>query len=812
MIASLFLVALISDIVQKGLPAFTAHRLMLEVPLKAEVIDPEGKRDRSTLLAADYMALVRAALESAVPGVEGRAAKKQLKDLLSSGAADDLRDRVVGNPNLIGSAATVPVLLSDTADLYFKGEGTAIVERPAARGIATPGGTAGQITILSSSNDFSEQLVEAKRALLARAAAIRAEAQRIGKMKYEGALDRMAELEKSALELEQRGTAPALEEVLDSRIPSMLVALNGGLVKITKFSNASATGEVLVPLLSAGEAKPGSWRLLTYTTPESNRNVSDQSIAYLEKLKSAGKVDRAFNWRFFTAGDSREPELAGIRGAVVGSVLTLLVTMVTCLPVGVLAAIYLEKFAPKNRFTDLIEININNLAAVPSIVFGLLGLCGIFELLRDAQVCATCWRIGLGTARCSHNHHSHAGRAQGRATIYRGSCARGRRFEAASDFPSRSSARHAGYHDRHDHRYGTCSGRNRSPAHDWDGRIYCGRSKKSNGECHGPAGANLLVVGFARTRIPSEDRSRHHGTISRSVRDERHGHLAQKKIRETLVMLNTEVAMDMSLVPEMKMLNGQSSARVPKVVARGVDVYYGEKHALKNVNVDIPERSVMSFIGPSGCGKSTFLRCINRMNDTVASCRVTGKITIDGADVYDPEVDPVELRSRVGMVFQKPNPFPKSIYENVAYGPRIHAKAANKAELDEIVERSLKRASLWLEVKDRLTDSGTSLSGGQQQRLCIARAIAVDPNIILMDEPCSALDPIATARIEELMEELRESYTIVIVTHSMQQAARVSQRTAFFHMGSLVEQGETTQIFTNPVDQRTQDYITGRFG
>lgn len=277
-------------------------------------------------------------------------------------------------------------------------------------------------------------------------------------------------------------------------------------------------------------------------------------------------------------------------------------------------------------------------------------------------------------------------------------------------------------------------------------------------------------------------------------------------------MLNTEVAMDMSLVPEMKTLNNQSNSKTPKVVARGVDVYYGPKHALKDVSVDIPERSVMSFIGPSGCGKSTFLRCINRMNDTVASCRVTGKIMIDGEDVYDPEIDPVELRSRVGMVFQKANPFPKSIYENVAYGPRIHAKAANKAELDEIVERSLRRASLWDEVKDRLADSGTGLSGGQQQRLCIARAIAVDPNIILMDEPCSALDPIATARIEELMEELRQSYTIVIVTHSMQQAARVSQRTAFFHMGSLVEQGDTKQIFTNPVDQRTQDYITGRFG
>ena len=231
-----------------------------------------------------------------------------------------------------------------------------------------------------------------------------------------------------------------------------------------------------------------------------------------------------------------------------------------------------------------------------------------------------------------------------------------------------------------------------------------------------------------------------------------------------------------------------------------------------DVNVDIPDRSVMAFIGPSGCGKSTFLRCLNRMNDTIESCRVSGSITIDGQDIYGPDIDPVELRSRVGMVFQKPNPFPKSIFENVAYGPRIHALAANKTELEGIVEESLKKAGLWGEVKDRLNESGTSLSGGQQQRLCIARSIAIDPEIILMDEPCSALDPIATARIEELMDELRRNYTIVIVTHSMQQAARVSQRTAFFHLGSLVEEGETTAIFTNPKDQRTQDYITGRFG
>jgi phosphate transport system ATP-binding protein len=255
-----------------------------------------------------------------------------------------------------------------------------------------------------------------------------------------------------------------------------------------------------------------------------------------------------------------------------------------------------------------------------------------------------------------------------------------------------------------------------------------------------------------------------------------------------------------------------ASGETPKIHAAGVDVYYAEKQALMDVSLDVPENQVTALIGPSGCGKSTFLRCINRMNDTIPICRVEGTIEIDNRDVYDPEIDVVQLRARVGMVFQKPNPFPKSIYENVAYGPRIHGMARGKADLDNVVETSLRRASLWDEVKDRLTESGTSLSGGQQQRLCIARAIAVNPEVILMDEPCSALDPIATARIEGLMDELRKNYTIVIVTHSMQQAARVSQRTAFFHLGVLVESGATEQIFTNPEDKRTQDYITGRFG
>ena len=249
-----------------------------------------------------------------------------------------------------------------------------------------------------------------------------------------------------------------------------------------------------------------------------------------------------------------------------------------------------------------------------------------------------------------------------------------------------------------------------------------------------------------------------------------------------------------------------------KVSAKDVDVFYGEKQALESVSLEVRENEVTALIGPSGCGKSTFLRCLNRMNDTINICRVTGTILLDGTDVYDRDVDVVQLRARVGMVFQKPNPFPKSIYENVAYGPRIHGMTANKADLGDLVEASLRRAGLWDEVKDRLDQPGTSLSGGQQQRLCIARAIAVNPEVILMDEPCSALDPIATARIEELIDELRENYTIVIVTHSMQQAARVSQRTAFFHLGILVEDGETEHIFTKPEDQRTQDYITGRFG
>ena len=274
----------------------------------------------------------------------------------------------------------------------------------------------------------------------------------------------------------------------------------------------------------------------------------------------------------------------------------------------------------------------------------------------------------------------------------------------------------------------------------------------------------------------------------------------------------TESAGAMEVSVEAGRTVGNIAVDDPVFRCRDVDVYYGEKHAIRKVGIDIARNQVLAMIGPSGCGKSTFLRCLNRMNDTIPGARVQGSILLDGKDIHDRKQDVVQLRARVGMVFQKPNPFPKSIYENVAYGPRIHGLAGDRVELDEIVHGSLQRAGLWEEVKDRLAQPGTSLSGGQQQRLCIARTIAVNPEVILMDEPCSALDPIATARIEDLMEELRQSYAIVIVTHSMQQAARVSQRTAYFHLGDLIEVGETERIFTNPRHRLTEDYITGRFG
>ena len=273
-----------------------------------------------------------------------------------------------------------------------------------------------------------------------------------------------------------------------------------------------------------------------------------------------------------------------------------------------------------------------------------------------------------------------------------------------------------------------------------------------------------------------------------------------------------EIEHDSVIQTDVKGTVGNPFVDTPRMTCRDVYVYYGDTCAIKNASIDVACNEVLAMIGPSGCGKSTFLRCLNRMNDTVPGCRVEGQITLDTIDIYHPSVDVVPLRARVGMVFQKPNPFPNSIYDNIAYGPKIHGLTASKGELDEVVETSLIKAGLWDEVKDRLAEPGTGLSGGQQQRLCIARAIAVSPEVILMDEPCSALDPIATAKIEELIAELRTQFSIVIVTHAMQQAARVSQRTAYFHLGNLVEVGDTDQIFTNPRHRLTEDYITGRFG
>lgn len=280
----------------------------------------------------------------------------------------------------------------------------------------------------------------------------------------------------------------------------------------------------------------------------------------------------------------------------------------------------------------------------------------------------------------------------------------------------------------------------------------------------------------------------------------------------TVIDVDTQTATEQKVDAESRKTVGDPFVDAPRMTCRNVFVYYGDTKAINDVSIDVGRNEVLAMIGPSGCGKSTFLRCLNRMNDTVSSCRVEGDIRLDDNDVYSPNVDVVPLRASVGMVFQKPNPFPKSIFDNVAYGPKIHGLVSHKSELSGIVETSLTKAGLWNEVKDRLHEPGTGLSGGQQQRLCIARAIAVSPEVILMDEPCSALDPIATAKIEELIAELRQQFSIVIVTHAMQQAARVSQRTAYFHLGDLIEVGPTDRIFTNPKHRLTEDYITGRFG
>ena len=387
-VAAVFLVALISNVVMKGLPAFTQYSLLLDVAIPADLVEPEKQKDPVAMRSADYFPVTRDALMAAIPGIESRAGEKALTRVLSSGAGDHLSNKLAGDPALIGQTLKVPLLLSASADLYFKGVGTPIVARPG-RGIATPSGTNGEITILTSSNDFAVELVAIKRALAERVRQIEAEADTFQRTGSASLMARAKQLAEEAAAYRARIDQPKVEEQLDANMSSVLVEINGGLVKVARLSDVGISGEVLLPLSSAADAGSGSWKIVNYVTAENNRKTTDQEIAFLERFRELGKVERRFNWAFFTTGDSREPELAGIRGALMGSALTLLITLVLCLPIGVMAAIYLEEFAQKNRLTDLIEVNINNLAAVPSIVFGLLGLAvflNFFGLPRSAPL------------------------------------------------------------------------------------------------------------------------------------------------------------------------------------------------------------------------------------------------------------------------------------------------------------------------------------------------------------------------------------------------------------------------------------------
>lgn len=387
-LAAVFVVVLIGDVLSRGLPAFWQYSLVLDVHVDPAAVSSGGKVDEASIRSADFYPLTKAALESMFPGELSRKAQKQLVRLVSTDAAMPLRDELAANPSLVGTTVKTPLILSATSDLYYKGAGTQIESREM-RGIATPSGTSGEITVLSSANDFADALVHLKQRIAEQARSLRSEADRLELFAGDTVTARVKALRDEAEKLQQRVDQPKVEEELDNKMPSLLIAIDGGLMKITKLSDVSATGTVLLPLRSTDEAKPGTWQLVTYETPESNRKVTDQDVAFLERFKQLGHVEQSFNWTFLTAGDSREPELAGIRGALVGTALTLVVTLVLCLPIGVMAAIYLEEFAPKGRLTDIIEVNINNLAAVPSIVFGLLGLAvflNFFGMPRSAPL------------------------------------------------------------------------------------------------------------------------------------------------------------------------------------------------------------------------------------------------------------------------------------------------------------------------------------------------------------------------------------------------------------------------------------------
>ena len=386
LLTAVFVVTVLLDIIYKGLPAFTQHHLVLDVPVRADVIDPKGTKNPEDLRSADYFALMRDALATAVPGIEGRVEKKRLNGILSSGAGNELRDRVLADPSIIGTTVKVPLLLSDDSDIYLKGKQTRVTEIPA-RGTAVPSATKGEITITSSGTEFADDVAVLKKAIVNRIAELKSRLTIVETRDPQAA--EATSLKDEIAALEAHSNQPASAETLDSKMPSLLVAINGGLVKLSSISDSSATGTALLPLQSTNEAAPGKWSVVTYDKPESNRKTGDLEAAVLEKLRADGKVENKFNTIFFTHGDSRDAELAGILGSLVGSVLMLIVTIALALPFGVLAAVYLEEFAPKNKFTNLIEININNLAAVPSIVFGLLGLAvflNFFGLPRSAPL------------------------------------------------------------------------------------------------------------------------------------------------------------------------------------------------------------------------------------------------------------------------------------------------------------------------------------------------------------------------------------------------------------------------------------------
>ena len=567
-VTTVFLVLLLADILVRGLPAFWQHAVVLDVPVKAEEIDPDNKRtelakqaeklrseqrswlgrwllgpndaDRAPdplqpIRAGDYFGLARQALYDAFPGVEGRQERRKLQGLLSTGAGDPLRDQVAGDIGLVGKTVRVPLRLSANADLYMKAEGTAF-ERRTGRGVATPSGTSGDITILTSANDFADYLVRIKVELSLRAKALRAEADRLQRSDPAGQADRIKDLRTDADVLQGRVDQVRGEEELDDKMPSQLVAINGGLVKIEKLSDSSVTGRVILPLASAAEAQSGAWQIVTYVTPEGNRRVGDVETAFLERLKAEGRIEKSFNWLFFTSGDSREPELAGIRGALVGSALTLLVTLLLCLPIGVLAAIYLEEFAAKNRVTDIIEININNLAAVPSIVFGLLGLAvflNFFGLPRSAPLVG-----GLVLALLVLPTIIIAARASLKAVPPS--------IKEAALGVGASHQQAVFHHVLPLAMPGIMTGTIIGMAHalgetapllmigmvafivDVPGSL--------TSLCHGAAGAGLPVVGPARARLQEQDRGRHHRAVGVPVHHERPGDLSAQEIRAALVI------------------------------------------------------------------------------------------------------------------------------------------------------------------------------------------------------------------------------------------------------------------------------------